>query len=150
MGHPAGVTKLPGIGTSPTTFGDQSVVVCVWVGKEFPDTRQNERRIKFIRVGDAIRSVGWLKGELMLNRQGSLVHFYSWGSRSGMGSCGSFADWMRQMESTGPQEDLKFINSYYMGEGRMIKACPLPHSKTLLGFLSVLSSLGHSTEQCFV
>ena len=28
-----------------------SVVVCGWVGKEFPDTRQNERRIKFIRVG---------------------------------------------------------------------------------------------------
>ena len=67
-----------------------------------------------------------------------------------MGSYGSFADWMRQMESVGPQEDLKFINSYYMGEGRKIKPCPLPHSKPLVGFLSVLSSLGHGTEQCFV
>ena len=28
-----------------------SVVVRARVGKEFPDTRQNERRIKFIRVG---------------------------------------------------------------------------------------------------
>ena len=36
-----------------------------WVGKEFPERRQNERRIKFIRVGDAIRTAGQLKGELM-------------------------------------------------------------------------------------
>ena len=34
------------------------------VGKEFPVMRQNERRIKFIRVGGAVRTVGWLKGEL--------------------------------------------------------------------------------------
>ena len=26
--------------------------------------RQNERRIKFIRVGDTVRTVSWLKGEL--------------------------------------------------------------------------------------
>ena len=39
------------------------------VGKEFPDMRrQNERRIKFIRVGDAVRTVGQLKGEPALNR----------------------------------------------------------------------------------
>ena len=37
-----------------------------WVGKEFPDMRQNERRIKFIRVGDAIRTAGL--GEPILNR----------------------------------------------------------------------------------
>ena len=30
---------------------DVIIVVQAWVGKEFPDTRQNERRIKFIRVG---------------------------------------------------------------------------------------------------
>ena len=30
--------------------------------------RQNERRIKFIRVGDAVRTAAWLKGEMMLNR----------------------------------------------------------------------------------
>ena len=28
-------------------------MVCVRVGKEFPDTRQNERRLEFIIVGDA-------------------------------------------------------------------------------------------------
>ena len=37
-----------------------NVVVCTLVGKEFPDVRQNERRIEFIRVGDA-----QLKGELI-------------------------------------------------------------------------------------
>ena len=31
-----------------------SVVVHAWVGKEFPDMRQNEGRIKLIRVGDAL------------------------------------------------------------------------------------------------
>jgi len=40
----------------------------VWVGKEFPDMRQNERKIKFIRMGDAVRTVGQLKRELTLNR----------------------------------------------------------------------------------
>ena len=39
-----------------------------WIGKEFPDMRQNERKIKFIRMGDAVRTVGQLKGELTLNR----------------------------------------------------------------------------------
>ena len=33
-------------------------------GKEFPDTTQNEGRVKFIRVGDAARTVDQLKGEL--------------------------------------------------------------------------------------
>ena len=36
--------------------------------KNFPDMRQNEREIKFIRVGDAVRTAGQLKEELMLNR----------------------------------------------------------------------------------
>ena len=35
--------------------------------KEFPDMRQIERRIKFIRVGDTVRTVGQLKGEPTLN-----------------------------------------------------------------------------------
>ena len=39
------------------------VMVYVQVRKEFPDTRQNERRIKFIRAGDAVRPEGWLKTE---------------------------------------------------------------------------------------
>ena len=38
-----------------------------WIGKEFPDMRQNEREIKFIRVGDVVRTVGQLKGEPTLN-----------------------------------------------------------------------------------
>ena len=38
-------------------------VVCAWVRKEFPDMRQKERRIEFIRTGDAFRTVGQLKGE---------------------------------------------------------------------------------------
>ena len=46
----------------------QGVVVWARVGKEFPDVRQNEREIKFIRVGDAVRTAGQLKGELTLNR----------------------------------------------------------------------------------
>ena len=39
------------------------VVVHAWVGKEFPDMRQNQKRIKFIRVGDAVRRAGQLQGE---------------------------------------------------------------------------------------
>ena len=43
-------------------------MVQAWVGKEFPDNRQNERELKFIRVGDAVRIAGQLKGKLTLNR----------------------------------------------------------------------------------
>ena len=43
------------------------VVVWAQVGKEFPDMRQNERKMKFIRVRDAVRTVDQLKGEPMLN-----------------------------------------------------------------------------------
>ena len=36
------------------------VVVCLRVGKEFPDGRQNEKELRFIRVGDTVRTVrGW-------------------------------------------------------------------------------------------
>lgn len=38
------------------------VAAQAWAGKEFLDMRQNER-IEFTRVGDAFRTVGWLKGE---------------------------------------------------------------------------------------
>ena len=37
------------------------------VEKEFLNMRQNEREIWFIRVGDAVRTAGQLKGESMLN-----------------------------------------------------------------------------------
>ena len=46
----------------------KDVMVQAWVGKEFPDMRQNEREITFIRVRDAVRTVGQLKGEPTLNR----------------------------------------------------------------------------------
>ena len=35
------------------------------VGKEFPDMRQDERRIEFIRAGNTVRIAGWLKEESM-------------------------------------------------------------------------------------
>ena len=59
----------------------------VWahVRKEFPDIRQDEREIKFIRVGDAVRIAGQpVQGRTDLE-QGSLVHFYSQGTRNGIG-----------------------------------------------------------------
>ena len=49
-------------------WATKNVVVWALVGKEFPGNRQNEREVKFIRVGDAVRTVGQLEGELMLNR----------------------------------------------------------------------------------
>ena len=47
---------------------NKNVVVQAWVGKEFPDMRQNEKEIKFIRVGNAVRTAGQLKEEPTLNR----------------------------------------------------------------------------------
>ena len=38
---------------SPNTNIEDTVVVRAQVGKEFPDMRQNEREIKFIRMEDA-------------------------------------------------------------------------------------------------
>ena len=49
-------------------WATKNVVVRALVGKEFPDNRQNEREVKFIRVGDAVRTVGQLKGEPTFNR----------------------------------------------------------------------------------
>ena len=46
----------------------KNVMVRTWVRKEFPYMRQNEKEIKFIRVGNAVRTVGQLKGEPTLNR----------------------------------------------------------------------------------
>ena len=42
----------------------------VWalVEKEFPNMRQSEREIKFLSVGDAIRTLGQIKREPSLNR----------------------------------------------------------------------------------
>ena len=59
----------------------KNVMVQARVGKEFPDMKENEREIKFIRVEDAVRTAGQLKAELTLNR-GPLVHFYTQGTRN--------------------------------------------------------------------
>ena len=48
-------------------WATKNIVVHAQVGKEFPDMRQNEREIKFIRVGDTVRTAGQLKGEQTLN-----------------------------------------------------------------------------------
>ena len=37
--------------------------ICAQIGKEFPDTMQNERGIEFIRAEDTVRTAGWLKVE---------------------------------------------------------------------------------------
>ena len=48
-------TNFLGINLTRVTH-DLYVVVHARVGKEFPDMKQNEREIKFIKVGDAIRT----------------------------------------------------------------------------------------------
>ena len=50
------------------SFSIVNVVVHARVGKEFPDMRQNEREIKFIRMGNAVRTMGQFKGDPTLNR----------------------------------------------------------------------------------
>ena len=50
------------------------VVVWARVGKEFSDRKQDERKIKFIRVGDAVRIVGQVKGEPTLNVLGTILY----------------------------------------------------------------------------
>ena len=72
------------------TILENPVVVWTQVGKEFPDNRQNEREIKFIRVGDAVRTVGQLKGKPTLNMDPEV---YTQGTRGGISS----ADWMRHI-----------------------------------------------------
>ena len=61
---------------------DRGVLVHAQVGKQFPDLRQSEMRMKFIRVRDA--AAGQAQGRTNIE-QGSLVHFYTQGTRSGIG-----------------------------------------------------------------
>ena len=70
---PLSLHSVPSYGCIPAshfsfTYDAEGAMVWAQVGQEFSDMRQNEREIKFIRVGDAVRTVGQLKGELMLNR----------------------------------------------------------------------------------
>ena len=43
------------------------VMIHSWVGKEFPDMRQNERENKVLEW-ETVRTAGQLKGELTLNK----------------------------------------------------------------------------------
>ena len=52
---------------SPACAQTFHVMVHAQVGKEFPDIRHKERRIKFIILGDTLRTAGQLKGEPTLN-----------------------------------------------------------------------------------
>ena len=104
--------------------------------KEFPDMRQNEKEIKFTRVGDTVGTAGQLKGgpkwtgvlspllypgykEWDQSLVGHLL--IRWGMYTGWGKirANTFSLWGRRGERwyTG-QEDLKFINSYNTGYGR--------------------------------
>ena len=47
---------------------EMNVLVWVRVEKEFPEMRQNEKEIKFIRMGDTVTTEGQLKREPTLNR----------------------------------------------------------------------------------
>ena len=49
-------------------WATKNVMVLMQVEKEFPNMRQNERELKFIRMGDAVTTEGQLKGEPTLNR----------------------------------------------------------------------------------
>ena len=49
-------------------WATKNVMVLMQVEKEFPDMRQNERELKFIRMGDTVTTEGQLKGEPTLNR----------------------------------------------------------------------------------
>ena len=139
-----------------------SVLVCVQVGKELPEMRQNEREIKFTWVEDAVRMAGQLKGEPTFE-QGSLVHFYTQGTRSWITvfqvicwldeACILDGGRVRQIPSSygiggetgyAARENLKSINSYNMGEGRTIRvwffySC-IPRPSLVL---PALSSSGH-------
>ena len=47
----------------PINWFAVTAVVREQVRKEFPNIRQDEKRISFTRVGDAVRTVSWLKEE---------------------------------------------------------------------------------------
>ena len=49
-------------------WATKNVMVLMQVEKEFPDMRQNERELKFIRMGDTVTTEGQLKGKPTLNR----------------------------------------------------------------------------------
>ena len=112
-------------------------------------------------MGDAVRTVGQLKGELTLNKGHYSPFIPACKECYGWASYGSFAVWMRHVHRVGgrirhihspygvggetgytAQEDLKSINSDNMGEGRRIRffhSC-VPRSSLIF---SALLSWGH-------
>ena len=55
----------------------RTLVVRAWVGKEFPDTRQTERRIKFIRVGEG-RIAATTAGQLPYSQREPTLNRCPW------------------------------------------------------------------------
>ena len=143
----------------------------VWarVGKEFPDMRQNEREIKFIWMWDAVRTAGQFKREVTINRVTLISpllypEYREWiwvlwvicwldeaHILSGVKSkANTFSPWVRRETGCAAQEDLKFISSYDMGEGMVIRvwfffSC-IPRPSLVL---SALLSLGHHNLHLF-
>ena len=114
------------------------VVVQVWVGKEFPDMRQNEREIKFIQNGRCCQNSGTAQGRADIG-WGSLVYFYTQGTRSGLGVLGVICQ-LDEAHVLGGEKSkanhsslwgmrgdrlCRSINSYNMGEGRVIRVLSL-------------------------
>ena len=54
---------LTRLGIKPQIQSLLPAMVCSLAVKGFPDMRLNERSIEFIRIRDAVRTVGWLKRE---------------------------------------------------------------------------------------
>ena len=83
----AGKSQTRGRGTTAvhqeegwtSTLG--SIMVWAQVGKEFPGMRQNEREITFIRMGVTVSGPAQGRTDV---EQGSLVHFNTQGTRSGI------------------------------------------------------------------
>ena len=144
--------------SQPSSLAQDWIPLCqAQAGKGFPDVRQNEREIKFIRVGDAVGTVGQLKGERTLNG-GPWSTFIPRVQGVGQGSRGSSADRMRHVYwaegrvgqipspcGLGGETGYTVLLIVTTCGGRKddrVWFCPFLHSKTLLGFIcsSVLGS----------
>ena len=123
-------------GYALSSRGTIYVVVWAWAGKEFPDMRQNEREIKLIRVGDAVRTgassrenrhwTGVFSPLLYPGYKGwdrGLVDhlLIGWGVYTGWGKSRAIPSPYGVGAETGytAQEDLKSVNNYNMVEGKM-------------------------------
>ena len=99
---------------------DIIIVVQAWVGKEFPDMRQNERRIKFIRVGRGeslpAQQAGFLTVRESRQWTGVLDSFLYPGVRSGKGVLWVIC-WINEVGMLGGGWRVRQIPSPYMRKG---------------------------------